>query len=214
MNREKLEKQRLMQRNEKHVKNVVVDNVISDVKCQEGGNANDVYVRGGGVYAHVIYVCHTVKIYKHESRAYLRKTDAERENYLNREREKVKACMKIENRRKENLERNENRWKMTELNAQKENEKTKRLQSMPFKSEKNKSKCNHDIINHEYVNYDESMKLEGKKNISIIKRRNFLSEKTSGSYNPITAKRLKGNGCLRKEFIWLNGSTHTDRVRG
>ncbi|SCP05968.1 conserved Plasmodium protein, unknown function [Plasmodium ovale] len=154
MNREKLEKQRLMQRNEKHVKNVVVDNVISDVKCQEG--------------------------------------DAERENYLNREREKVKACMKIENRRKENLERNENRWKMTELNAQKENEKTKRLQSMPFKSEKNKSKCNHDIINHEYVNYDESMKLEGKKNISIIKRRNFLSEKTSGSYNPITGEKRNG----------------------
>ncbi|KYN95152.1 hypothetical protein PRSY57_1203400, partial [Plasmodium reichenowi] len=46
--------------------------------------------------------------------------------------------------------------------------------------------CSHDIINHQYINYEESMKMERKKNNSILNRRNFLSEKINGSYNPIT----------------------------
>ncbi|KAI4835571.1 hypothetical protein MKS88_004782 [Plasmodium brasilianum] len=133
MNRDKLEKQRLMQRNEKHIKNYVTDNVIKDIKCKD------------------------------DDKLYLRKDEAAYENYKIREKEKINSYIRIENRRRENLCRNENRWQMAELKAQKEVDKTNRLQQMPFKSEKNKSKCNHDIINHEYTNYEESIKLEKKK---------------------------------------------------
>ncbi|SBS97070.1 conserved Plasmodium protein, unknown function [Plasmodium malariae] len=150
MNRDKLEKQRLMQRNEKHIKNYVTDNVIKDIKCKD------------------------------DDKLYLRKDEAAYENYKIREKEKINSYIRIENRR------NENRWQMAELKAQKEVDKTNRLQQMPFKSEKNKSKCNHDIINHEYTNYEESIKLEKKKNICANKRRDFLTERMSGSYNPIT----------------------------
>ncbi|EWC87458.1 hypothetical protein PFNF54_03583 [Plasmodium falciparum NF54] len=93
MHRDKLEKERIIKRNEKHVKNVVVDNLIVDKRFNNDGNYN-------------IYV-----------------------------------------------------------DMYKEVEKTNRLQQMPFKSEKNKSKCSHDIINHQYINYEESMKMERKKNV-------------------------------------------------
>ncbi|EUD65170.1 hypothetical protein C922_04456 [Plasmodium inui San Antonio 1] len=156
MYRDVLEKERLMQRHEKHVKNNVVDNVIADVTCTG------------------------------QDKTYLRKNEAAFEDYKTREREKLKSFVKIENRRKENLQRNEDRWKLAEVNAQKEKEKTCALQKMPFKSEKNKTKCQHDIINHGYLNYDESIKMEMKKNICVNNRRNYLSQKMSGSYNPIT----------------------------
>ncbi|GAW82774.1 hypothetical protein, conserved [Plasmodium gonderi] len=169
MYREELEKQRLMQRHEKHVKNRVIDNVITDVT------------------------------YAGQGKTYLRKNEAAFEDYKMREKGKLKDLIKIENKRKDNLERNEKRWEMAELNAQKEKEKTCALQKMPFKSEKNKTKCQHDIINHGYLNYEESMKLEMKKNMCLSNRRNYLSQKISGSYNPITGSfsfHLCFNTCL------------------
>ncbi|CAA9990077.1 conserved Plasmodium protein, unknown function [Plasmodium knowlesi strain H] len=159
MHRDVLEKERLMQRHEKHVKNNVVDNVIADLTCTGQG------------------------------KTYLRKYEAAFEDYKTREGEKLKSFMKIENRRKENLQRNEERWQLAEVNAQKEKDKTCALQKMPFKSEKNKTKCHHDIINHEYLNYNESIKMEMKKNICVNNRRNYLSHKMSGSYNPITGEK-------------------------
>ncbi|CRG95965.1 conserved Plasmodium protein, unknown function [Plasmodium gallinaceum] len=156
MNRERLEKERLLQRNEKHIKNIVVDNIIADEKCKNNDNT------------------------------YLRKKDAEYNDFKCKEKQKLKEYIKIENRRKENLDRDENRWKKVELSVQNEIDKTKKLQQMSFKSEKNKSKCSHDIINHEFINYEESMKLEKKKNACILNRRKFLSE-VNGSHNPITA---------------------------
>ncbi|CAG9475361.1 conserved Plasmodium protein, unknown function [Plasmodium vivax] len=159
MHRDVLEKERLMQRHEKHVKNKVVDNVITDVTCLGQG------------------------------KTYLRKSEAAFEDFKIREGEKLKSLVKIENRRKENLQRNEERWKLAEVNAQKEKDKTRALQNMPFKSEKNKTKCHHDIINHGYLNYDESIKMEMKKNICVNNRRSYLSQKMSGSYNPITGEK-------------------------
>ncbi|CRH03672.1 conserved Plasmodium protein, unknown function [Plasmodium relictum] len=156
MNREKLEKERLLQRNEKHIKNIVVDNLIADEK------------------------------YKNNDNIYLRKKDAEYNDFKFKEKQKLKEYKKIENRRKENLDRDENRWKKAELSIQNEIDKTKKLQQMSYKSEKNKSKCSHDIINHEFINYEESMKLEKKKNINTLNRRKFLSEKVNSSHNPIT----------------------------
>ncbi|VUZ98093.1 conserved Plasmodium protein, unknown function [Plasmodium vivax] len=150
MHRDVLEKERLMQRHEKHVKNKVVDNVITDVTCLGQAAFEDFKIREG---------------------------------------EKLKSLVKIENRRKENLQRNEERWKLAEVNAQKEKDKTRALQNMPFKSEKNKTKCHHDIINHGYLNYDESIKMEMKKNICVNNRRSYLSQKMSGSYNPITGEK-------------------------
>ncbi|SOV80486.1 conserved Plasmodium protein, unknown function [Plasmodium reichenowi] len=160
MHRDKLEKERIIKRNEKHVKNVVVDNLLVDKRFN-----ND------------------------EGNKYLRKSDAAYEDFKIREKQKLKEYIKIENKRKENLQRHENKWAQIDLNVQKEVEKTNRLQQMPFKSEKNKSKCSHDIINHQYINYEESMKMERKKNNSILNRRNFLSEKINGSYNPITGEK-------------------------
>ncbi|VWU52042.1 conserved protein, unknown function [Hepatocystis sp. ex Piliocolobus tephrosceles] len=159
MYREKLEKERIQKRSEKHIKNVVVDNVIRDVK------------------------------YKDDDKSYLRKKDAEYEDYVSREKQKLKSYMKIENMRKENLKRNENRWKAIEINAQKEQDRTKQLQNMPFKSEKNKSKCTHNIINHDYVNYDASLKIEQKKNEMVDRRRKYLAEKINSSFNPITGEK-------------------------
>ncbi|CDU16907.1 hypothetical protein YYC_04859 [Plasmodium yoelii 17X] len=158
MNLDKLEKERLMQRREKHVKHILSDNIIKDIK------------------------------YKDNDKFYQRKRDAEYDDYLNRQHEKLKMCIQIENRRKENLERNEKRWELAEINERNEREKTNKLQKMPFKSEKNKSKCGHDIINHNFVTNEEKQKHEIKKN-AMLRRQNYLSEKTNSSYNPITGEK-------------------------
>ncbi|ETW17801.1 hypothetical protein PFUGPA_01738 [Plasmodium falciparum Palo Alto/Uganda] len=70
MHRDKLEKERIIKRNEKHVKNVVVDNLIVDKRFN-----ND------------------------EGNKYLRKSDAAYEDFKIREKQKLKEYIKIENKR-------------------------------------------------------------------------------------------------------------------
>ncbi|KOB86675.1 hypothetical protein PFDG_02166 [Plasmodium falciparum Dd2] len=89
MHRDKLEKERIIKRNEKHVKNVVVDNLIVDKRFN-----ND------------------------EGNKYLRKSDAAYEDFKIREKQKLKEYIKIENKRKENLQRHENKWAQIDLNVQ------------------------------------------------------------------------------------------------